>query len=438
MSERSHIRLLRRLFEVTTLGAALAWAGPALALQPLDEFVKGSRTANLDAREAKLGIEQRSREREVALGRVLPTLRATATYQRNQFKAEVSVPSQAGQPPTTVTITPEDQLDAQVQLTVPLVDVGGWVRVSAARATEDAARVRLSATSSDVEGEVARAYYQLVGARWLEEAAQKSVSVAEQNLEVLRVRKEAGVAFASDLARAEAEVARAKQSVSSARYESVSAARQLETLTGVTPSTGAPTLDAPTTKELEKAAVEKGARETPQVLAAQAEVRAASRTRDASYLSLVPTVSAFANERLTNATGFAGQSSIYALGVTATFQLDYTTIAQARLADTQVAIAKVRAERAVSVQKDLALDAWDRVRAQAERSKAARAEEAASKKAAELVRERLAGGSATLLEAVQSDRDAFSATVSRIQADADLAYARVLLDLRAGKKAGSP
>lgn len=435
MSERSHIG---RLLGAAALGAAMASSWPALALQPLDEFVKGSRTASLDAREAKLGVEQRAREVDVALGRVLPTLRATATYQRNQYKAEVTVPSQGGQAPTTVTITPEDQLDALVQLTVPLVDVGGWVRVSAARATEEAARVRIAATTSDVEGEVARAYYQLVGARWLEEAAQKSVSAAEKNLEVLRVRKEAGVAFASDLARAEAEVARAKQSVASARYESVAAARQLETLTGVAPTAGAPTLEAPGTREPERAAVEKGALATPQVKAAEAEVRAASRTRDASYLALVPTVSAFANERLTNATGFAGQSSIYALGVTATFQLDYTTIAQARLADTQVAIAKVRAERASITQKDLALDALDRVRAQAEKSKAARAEEAASKKAAELVRERLAAGGATLLEAVQSDRDAFSASVARIQADADLAYARVLLDLRSAKKVGSP
>jgi outer membrane protein TolC len=78
--------------------------------------------------------------------------------------------------------------------------------------------------------------------------------------------------------------------------------------------------------------------------------------------------------------------------------------------------------------------AWNQVRAGIPRARAARAEEAASEGAARTARERLSTGAGTELEALLAERDAFSARVSRVQADADLGYARVLLRIAAARR----
>jgi outer membrane protein TolC len=57
----------------------------------------------------------------------------------------------------------------------------------------------------------------------------------------------------------------------------------------------------------------------------------------------------------------------------------------------------------------------------------------ASRLASELARDRYTVGAATQLEVVQAQQDAFSADVARIQADAELAYARAALRVSAGQ-----
>jgi outer membrane protein TolC len=404
----------------------------AFALQGLDEFVKGAKAAGLDEREARLTAEQRGREADVALGRLLPTLTASLTYTRNQYPASLDRPAATGGIETIV-ITPEDQLDGNLTLRVPLIDVGGWFRVSAARAGADAASLRASATAADAEAEVSRLYYTLVGATWLRDAAKKSQAAAESNLGTVEKRKAAERALETDVLRAKAEVERAKRAVAEAEQQVSSATRSLRTLTGVEPTAGVPAFDPPRADELPKPEAERLAATAPAVRAAEADARQAERTRDAAWAALAPTVTATLNERFTNATGFANQSAIFSLQLAATITLDYSAVAQARATDTAAAIAKVRAERARLAQVDQASDASDRVRVQAVRAKAARAEEESTEQAVKLWRERLAAGNATLLEVVQAERDALSASASRIQAEADLAYARALLKAKTGR-----
>jgi len=54
-------------------------------------------------------------------------------------------------------------------------------------------------------------------------------------------------------------------------------------------------------------------------------------------------------------------------------------------------------------------------------------------RAEELAMARYQAGALTQLDVTQAQRDAFQAQASRIQADADLLYSRVLLRLTAGK-----
>jgi len=56
-----------------------------------------------------------------------------------------------------------------------------------------------------------------------------------------------------------------------------------------------------------------------------------------------------------------------------------------------------------------------------------------SKHGADIALDRYKAGSATQLDLLQAQRDAFTAEVSRIQADADLANSRAQLRLSVGK-----
>ena len=66
-----------------------------------------------------------------------------------------------------------------------------------------------------------------------------------------------------------------------------------------------------------------------------------------------------------------------------------------------------------------------------EKSRSARAQVDAALTAADLARDRFGGGLATQLDVLQAEQELFRAQVARIQADADLAYARAALRLDA-------
>jgi outer membrane protein TolC len=351
---------------------------------------------------------------------------ATGGYTHNQYEVSVSRPDGSGHTVTAI-ITPLNQLDATFSLRVPVIDVGGWMRLAAARGVEESARLRSEATRNDSDAEVARQYYGLVGATWLREATSKALAAAERNLDVLVQRRAAERALETDVLRARAEVERAKKTIAEAETQVRAAARGLHTLTGLEPTTGVPSFEPPRSEELPKGELRNLALNAPAVKAAEGDVVAAEKTRDAAWAAFAPTVSAAVNERVTNATGFAGRNGLFNLQVTASWTLDYTTLTQARASDSAAALAKVRAERAKQAQLDVVADAADRVEVQAVRARAAAAEEDAATHLVAHWRDRLSAGNATLLEVVQAERDALSATASRIQAEADLAYARQLL-----------
>jgi outer membrane protein TolC len=109
--------------------ASLAWARPARALQPLDEFVRAARAhhpANQEAQATRAAAEHQAGE---ALGRALPALSAAGSYLRNQWEVSVG----------TLSLVPRNQVDGIVALTVPLVDLARFTRVGAARHEAEAA-----------------------------------------------------------------------------------------------------------------------------------------------------------------------------------------------------------------------------------------------------------------------------------------------------------
>ncbi|MEZ4301790.1 MAG: TolC family protein [Polyangiaceae bacterium] len=414
-------------------------AGEAHALQPLGDFVQSAHAKAVENKEAKSAVTQREAEADQAWGRVLPAFTARASYTRNENAAEIC---QKPAPLTCtdsekVVITPHDQLDATFSLEIPLIDVAGWNRVGAARANVLAAGARAQATALDVDRALAQRYFQTIAAHALVDAAKQAVAAAEASQKVAVARESAGTTSTLEIDRAAAEVARTTQSVADAELLRSVSRRALESMSGLAPSDGAPALAEDLSDEGPVDAWEKEAAGTPSVRAAQHEKEAADRTATATWASLLPTVSATATERVTNATGFAGQTSSYTIGLTASIRLDFAGIRAGSAQEAAATTSALRKERAERDARDKIFEAHQQVVAQIAKSKAARAQVKAARHAAEVARDRYALGAGTQLDVLQADRDAFQAEVSRIQADADLGFARVALRLAAGRSIDS-
>lgn len=407
----------------TVWALLLALAPASVSAQPLGVFLAAAPRA-AEVREADALARQREAERTQALGRLLPAVTARLGYTRNQYEVGVTIPTGANA--TRAVITPENQLDATLSLDVPLLDLGAWSRYGAAREGADGARVRVGAATEDVRRTVARQWFTWVAATALRDAARSALDAADRAVTRTRNRAAAGAGSALDVLRAESDAARARQRISDAELSVDDAARALHSLTGVAVGEAPALAEDDLRDEGPLSAWAHGAEEVPSVRAAQSDARVGDAQARASWLALAPTVSATASQRWTNAAGF-GPTGSWAAGVALAWRFDVGAVASARAQEAAGDVAQARLERATREARDAVATAWNQVRAGISRAHAARAEEAASEGAARTARERLATGAGTELEALLAARDAFSARVSRVQADADLGYARVLL-----------
>jgi outer membrane protein TolC len=406
----------------------LAATGSAHATQPLDAFLERAKTQSFEAREATATERQRSAEADVALGKLTPSFSARGVYTRNQYEAAVQLPGTA----TKIVITPLNQLDAFLQLDVPIVDLASYHRYKAASALAAGASEQKGATTIDVSRSVARSYYQFLGADALVRSARESIKAAEANLKNVDDRRSAGAATDLDHERAAASVARAEQELADAELGSALAGRALETLSGLSPDAaeGFPEDDLHAEGTLGNWL--SLAASTPGQRVAQKLGEAADQNRKAASRALLPTLSASAQERITNATGFNGRNNAYTLQLILAWRLDYGTLAGSDAQSAALEVQRVRVERTRRAAEDAAFEAFRRVEAGVAKSRAASAQAKAASRAAELSTERYQAGVATQLDVTQAQREAFLAAAAKIQADADLAFARASLRLASG------
>lgn len=420
----------------TILAAAGALLVPntAHALQPLDAFLASARATNPDNREAAATERQRRAEVDASTGRLLPTLTGQGTWTHNQYEAAFAQP---GGP--TLTITPKNQLDGSVTLGVPLVDVGAWTKRSAAVVSREAAVASRLQTRLDVEKDVTRTYYQVLADESVLASATKSYDAAESNRKIVADRRDLGTASELDLQRAISDAAKASQDIASANQGLVNDRRSLETLTGLLPEVGGKPPEDDLHDEAALATwLGPNNEDLVPVRAAVLNTEAAAKNRDAAKADWLPTLSGQAQNRFTNATGFAGHGSTYVITATATWKLDFTLGPNVRAQNAAVDAAKAREDKTRRAAADAIYQAWNQVRAGVEKARAARAQVTAATLAADVAHVRYGSGMATQLEVVQAQRDLFSAEVSRVQADSDLQYARALLRISARKIAEEP
>lgn len=411
------------------VAAALLAAPPAQALQPLETFLRGARTASPDNQEARASTDFSRAESSVATGRLLPGVTLRGTYARNQYDLSETVGGQV------VTLTPKNQLDGYAILTVPLVDTASFVRARAARGNERAAQEQERDAALQVEGAVAQAYYQVIADLGLVEASQRALAVARANLTLTEHQRAAGSVAGLDVDRARAEVERQVQQLASAELGLRLDARALTSRSGLAPELGAaaPLLQDDLHEEPGLETFVPADAALPAVAAAMESRRAQEQQALAQRLTLVPTLTGSLTEHGTNAPGFIPHDFSYQALLALSWSFDFTTLPAIRAEDARLAVTAAREERARLAVHDAIHRAWSTVQTDIARSRSARAQAEVSDRAANLARDRYRIGSGTQLDLLQAQRDAFAAEVNRIQADADLVNVRAQLRLAAGR-----
>jgi len=401
-------------------------ASPAHALQPLSDFLAAGRAQGFDAREQALVTEQRGWERSAALGRLLPSFSARGIYQYNQYEVEADFGGQ------TLVISPQHQVDGFFQLDVPIVDVANHHRYSQAKHLENAAKEQQEQVLSQLDTAVARSYFLLIGAAALHHSAELSLKSAEDNLAFVQARADLGAATQLDAARAVANVEMARQNLADTALSRDIAARQLASLSGLEPEAveAFPEVglesEGPLSSWLDDA-------ETPADRTQKELTAAAVAGRKAAKASLLPTLSANAQERITNATGFLGQPTVFTAQAVLGWRLDWGTYATSRAQASNAEAQLVRQEKTKRNSADQIFEAHHRVETGIVKVQSARAQAEAASKAAALAEERYRAGAATQLDVTQAQRDAFAADAALIQAGAQLTFARVELRTLTGR-----
>lgn len=434
-----------RIAFTLALAALLGVCNRASALQPVSAFLRGAKQHNHDNRESAFTDAQRQAEVDVARGRLYPAFSASGSYTRNQYEVALALPANFA--PTAaanmgnamemmaaerLVIQPRNQFDANLTLSVPLFDLSSIERLGAAAASAEASAISRRATELDVENQVLRAYYQLLGQEAVLISAKSAREVSQATLALVQDKLASGTASELDVQRGRAEIARADGDVASAELAVVTARRQLSTLAFVEPEPATAFVDDDLHDEAALASWLQKSGATPRAQLAAATRRAADKSEQAAEAAWLPTLSANAQERFTNATSFSGHAAVYLIQATLAWRIDATVPASVRAQNAALQASAVREEKAQRAAEDAIYNAWHQVRVSIEKARAARAQIAAARLAAELARDRYGVGAATQLDVLRAQEDAFRADVTRIQADTDLAYARAALRVSAG------
>jgi outer membrane protein TolC len=410
----------------------------ARAAPELASLITATQARALSVRGQAAAVGEREAATALERASLWPTLSVEAGYTRNQFDVVVQFPDEMGGT-TEAPIVPQDQLVLTVQVTVPLLDLAARKRVAAAAAETTAARATLASTQTDATRAVVIAYHRWLGGIALMRAGRAAATAATATLNRTEARVAAQLSVELDVARARAQLAQARRAIAEAELIVVQARRELRTLTEVDVGEwddaarlpGGLEAEAPLDAWLADLAT------LPEVKAARAAEAASIATRQAERATLVPRVSAFAREQVSNASGF-GEPAAWAAGLTLSWQLDRSSFARIAAARARQSSSAVRSELAATTARDRVVDAWQQVEALRATAEASTTEVTAARLGAEIAARRLTDGTGTATDAVQAQSDQLAAEVAEIRARADLSAARALLRLAAGLAVDAP
>ena len=404
---------------------AILVADHAYALQPLEAFLRAAGQANPDNREARANAEAAQAQAEASVGRLLPGISLRGSYGRNQYETSMQA----------VTIAPKNQYDGTATLSVPLINLADYWRADAAKLQARSSKWQEADAALQIESRVTQTYYQVIADFGLLAASERALEVAKANLALTQAFFQSKRVAALEVDRAEAEVERQVQQLASARFYLEVDQKSLCSLTGIEPDLNTPPLlrdDLHEEPPLDT--YYQSSEETLPFLVAAIEARRAQeRQATAQRLTFLPALASSFTEYATNAPGFTGHEFSWQGMFTLTWNMDITTFANMRVQSAQLRAAAAREKRARLSTRDSIHRTWNMVQTNIARSRSVRKQAQVSRRATDLARDRYSVGAATQLDLLQAERDAFSAEVNQIQADADLANARAQLRLAAGR-----
>jgi multidrug efflux system outer membrane protein len=267
----------------------------------LDALIQKSLAANTSIRVARARLaESRAVFDERKLDRY-PTVPVDATY----TYAKQQIPGFFDKPATINTF--HSGFDAYWEL-----DLFGQVRhgVAAARSDNQAFEADLHDVEVSVVSELARNYFELRGAQWRLEVAERSLKNQRDTLRLTQLRRDAGVGEEQDVASAAARVAAIDATIPLLELETKRAGYRLAVLTGTRPGELSADLSprnyAPIVKALPIGNASDLLRRRPDVRAAERRLSAATERQGVAVAQLFPQVS------VSSFVGFlAGRGSLF-------------------------------------------------------------------------------------------------------------------------------
>ena len=415
----------------------LAAAPPA----PLAALLEAARAHNHSLGVSRAQLAEQEAAVQQSLTGLIPTFQATGGYTRNQYQATFTVPNSLLSLPggpgamTSLTIQPYNQWNANLALTVPIVNLGAIVRHGEAKHGLEASRDAEKASEGDVLLSTATTYYQVVAAQGLLDAAVRALATAKDNLDVIKAKQAAGSANQLSVDRAQVDVNSAGQTIALARQTLGLARRSLETLTGQRVTADFPPPEVP---ELPRGAeadyVDLGLKSRPEIAQATEALAQQQSTSTEAWMQLAPTLSGAAHEYFTNAPGFITSDDYWTVGLSLSWNVDPVgTHAALRKAEATIAEDQERLAQAEDSVRDEVHTAWLGIEADQARLVDATSQASSAREALALTQEQYRAGTATSLDISQAQRDAFNADATLAQCKSDLAAALLSLRKAAGQ-----
>jgi outer membrane protein TolC len=440
------------LARAQTPGAA---PGPAVAAAPpreltLDEALAMAKRANrsLVAERARLAGARTNIEQ--AWAALFPTVTAQGKYTRNYKEADLDfgkllngiltadgvaiMPAMpgAGGSELNVTILKQNQLDASLNATMPLIAPAAYPALEAVKTGYSSSEANYDASEASLLFNVAQTFYAAAAADEVLVTRRSSIDVDRATLDNAKTRFAAGTVTKVDVDRAELALVRSEQAELEARYGQSQAYRALATLI----EASAPfKVRAP---ESSLAAVNEDLDTAlhlrPELRALTFSERSADAQRRAYGWRWAPTLSAFGNAHVGNYIGFTGDYYSWAAGV----QLDWTLFdggtrdAQRHLAAAQAAEAEARAEALSESIRDDLINGRSFLDTKRQAVQAATRAVSLAQETLDLVRSQYEAGTVTQVDLLQAQDNLVAAQEALAQSHFDVAVADLTLRRSAG------
>jgi outer membrane protein TolC len=440
---------------------ALSRERPAPTLT-LEDALREGRARNFDLKVAQARLEQSKQLHARAWSAYLPQVTASGSLTHNDFSDVVvqlptgfavrdcgapgctlgPTPLPPGLPGTATTldivptglqnavVAKQNQLAAQIQATQAIIALPAVYGIAAARASERLASDNAEQARQDILFSVAQAYYNAAGLKQVVEVNERQLAIAREHERDAKVRYDAGTAPKVTLLRAEIDRARAEQDLKRAQNSYLSAKVAVATLIDrPNPEfdvTVPPAVQIPDNGSLEDRAL----RDRYDVRASQEQVTVAEKTREGTVSTYVPVLGAFGRYQYSNAAGFTGSTTTWAIGLQATWNIFDGGLREATLRDNQARVAEAEAARESLVARaksEVVTARLDLDSAVANREKA-KEQQALAEENQRLVNVNYKAGAATYIEVSDANTALLTAELSQVSEglNADLAALRLV------------